>query len=184
MALPAGLFIGKAVQYLPNIYDGGTWNQGQQGPVAAMITAIDTDNDLISLVVFPKGAGPFFRDEIPYYTDAADDQNGFKLDTDTLTCTDENTGVSVTNADPGNFVIEFTAPAGSHGYLLFYKVHTDVTWLTPNQPGNASAVYEDGAATLSGLVDGTNYDFKLQNICNNGIASAGVVINETAVSPP
>lgn len=184
MALPAGLYISKPVQYLPNVYDAGVWNLGEQGPVAALITAIDAANNKIDLVIFPPGAGPFYRSEILYYSDAGDDANAFKLDTDTLTCGTDVSGIAITDTSYSNFVVEFTQPTGSHGFLAFYRdVTGDGTWLTPNQPGNKSANYEANKATFTDMDDGATYDILIKNICNNGVASSGVTATDTATTP-
>lgn len=183
MSLPAGVYVGLPVQYLPNVFDATAWNN-EQGPVAAIITAIDTVNNTIDLTVFPSGKAPLFRSGIQYYSDAGDDQNGFKLSTDVLTCTAEVTGIAVTDTSSENFTVEFTQPTGSHGFLSFYRVTGSGTWLTPNQPGNATVAQEDGVAIFAGLTDATSYDILIQNICNNGIASAGVTVTDTAILPP
>lgn len=183
MALPGGLYVGQSVQYLPNVFDAVAWNDGQQVPVAALITKIDSVNNRIDLVVFPSGNGPFFRYDLHYYTDAVDDENGFKLSSDTLSCSTDVSGMTASDTTYSNFVIDFTPPSGSHGYLFFYRVNGSGTWLTPNQPENAVAVYEANKVTMSGLADATDYDFLLQNICNNGVAAAGVSITETTTAP-
>jgi hypothetical protein len=183
MALPGGLYVGQPINYLPNIFDANAWTGGDQVPTAAIVTKIDTVNNLVSLVAFTEDQGPLFRKDIPYYSDAAADQNGFKLTTDVLTCTTEDTGVAASNTAYNYFVIDYTAPAGSHGVLAFYRVNGSGTWLTPNQPGNATATADGSSVIFDGLTDGVTYDFLIQNICNNGVPSAGVSITETATAP-
>lgn len=183
MALPGGLVVGQSVQYLPNVFDAVAWNDGQQVPVAALVTKIDSANNRIDLVVFPSGKGPLFRYDVEYFTDTADDENGFKLSSDALTCTTENGSMTASDTTYSHFVIDFTPPSGSHGYLIFYRVNGSGTWLTPNQPGNATATYEYNQIIFNGLSDTVTYDFLLQNVCNNGVASSGVSITETATAP-
>lgn len=177
MALPGGLYIGQPVQYLPNIFDTVAWNKSQ-GPVAAIITGIDSGNNTIDLTIFPAERGPFFRSKIPYYTDAATNNNGFKLSSDTLTCGTDVGSISVTDTSATNFVVEFVAPAGSNGYEAFYRVSGGGSWLT-----TTAIIYELNKVTFTGLTTGVTYDVLIKNVCNNGVASAGVSVTDTATTP-
>lgn len=185
MALPSGLFIGLTVEYLPNIYDAGLFRNGKQVPVAAIITAIDAINDEVFLTVFPEGRAIVYRSNVKYLSDIVDDQNGFMLTTDpALTCGAEISGVSVTDQDPGNFTIEFTVPSGSHDVIPFYRINGTTDWLKPNEPGNATVTGEPGVLIFSGLEGTTLYDFKILNVCNNGVESTGYTLTETTILPP
>jgi hypothetical protein len=84
MPLPAGLRIGDPVNYVPGYFDVTVWNRGNYGPVAALVTWIDTDNNTVDLSVLPWGKPMVHRTGIVYYTDKAAGNNCFKLLADPL----------------------------------------------------------------------------------------------------
>ena len=69
------------------------------------------------------------------------------------------TGLLVTNIGSSSAVLNWTASAGSY-YTVEYKASTAVTWLT------AAAAITTGSVSLSNLVPGTIYDWRVSANCS------------------
>jgi hypothetical protein len=171
----------------PIIYYSRVQSGINGGPFAALITAVDNTNSKIDLVYFPPGQLQKVVTGIRYGDDVLPNDGFFLLTSDAApSCGDEVLGASVTNTDTAAFIVEWTRPASSSSVIVKYKVTGGPTWLTPNAPGNKLADIDPALEliTFLNLDDSISYDILIQNICNNGEVSAGVIVTDTAITPP
>jgi hypothetical protein len=186
MALPGDIAIGQGVQYLPGPFDLFAYNNGNPGPVAAIITGINSVDETVGLIIFPEGKEALRRTQIKYYPDTSGPDNGFKKISDILTCGDDVTDLTITDLTPENFTIEFTPVTGNtNGTVIRYRETGSGTWKEPNEAGNLSGYYaSEGVFIFTNAVVGTEYDVRVQNICLNNAISTGEIVTGTATAAP
>lgn len=184
MALPA-VSLGQMVYYYPTLFDVQAMAKGNFGAIAALITAIDTTAGTIDLTVFPPGKPPLIRQAIAYDDDAAPEHPYFLLSTDNP-CGAEKTAEAVIDTDQSNFEISWDNPPGFFATIIKYRVFGSTPWLTPNDPGNATGDFDgdNNYIFASSLTAGETYDVLIQNVCYNGIYSAGVIVTDTVTVAP
>jgi hypothetical protein len=189
MPFPA-LKIGDTVQYLPGPFDMFAFNRGAPGPVAALVTWIDEDNETAGLLVFPDDKEPLRRPNIKYYDATLANENGFKLPADVWpppsSCADDVTSLSIVDTSAANFRASWTPPSNSQGAFITYRENGTTPWKTPNEPGNLSGAFAAGGLQyyFTDAVIGVAYDVRVQNICEGGDFAPGVSATDTATTPP
>lgn len=124
---------------------------------------------------------PLTQDEIDWVKSIKKEMEE-RFDPPPPTCSDEKTGVSITDPVSTNFTIEWTNPAGYTGTSITYRAFGDIVWLVPNAVGNATGTFVGSVKFVfdSGLVPGTSYEILIRNRCANSILSPGVIRVETA----
>lgn len=100
----------------------------------------------------------------------------------TPTCTDEKTGVSITDATATSFTLAWTNPVGYLSTAVTYRVTGTTTWISPNsgdKNGHFNSTYD--AFIFTDMTVGVSYDLRVQNECPSSIVSAGVIKTATAI---
>lgn len=97
------------------------------------------------------------------------------------TCAEDVSAASTSNATYDSLLLTWTAAAESIRTRIYYRLNNDVDWKEAgmdNGDGVRGNYRTDGTEgyAFKGLKADTYYDFKIVNICNNGIASAGVIV--------
>lgn len=180
MALPGGLAIAQPILYFPSLFDLGI-----RGPLAAVVTGIDATAGTIDLTVFPPGRDPVFRVGVKYIADILAWDKFFLLTTDTLpACGTEKSGVVITFPYFGGFQIDWTNPGTFAGTAIYYRVNGTTDWVPVSEGQGEYNSTETQFIFANGLVMGETYDFLIQNICINSIASAGVIVTDTVGGAP
>ncbi len=178
--LPGGVAIGQIVQYLPGPFDVMAYSNGQPGPVAAIITAVDQVRQTVNLTLLPDGKPAEYRPGVPYFSGAAANENTFKRPDD-FSCTQNITNLNLSPIT-GNFRVTWTPPAESAGVVVTYRENTTEIWKVPNAPGNLRGVYGNNFFYLTNTITGVQYDIQVQNVCSNGAVSDGANSNTTGTS--
>ena len=188
MALPEGLAIGTPVHYLPGPFDTTSWNRGNPGPVAAIVTWIDEANEQISMTIFQDGKPPAFRTGILYVSNGGDTADVFKLQGDPMpaqNCTTDVSDLAITDTQAGTFTLQWTAPDGAIGQVVYYRLSGQTVFSQVNQPGNLQGQYLTAPAgfRFDDLPTGDSIDFIVKNLCANSVLSVGVQISGTPTTP-
>lgn len=93
-------------------------------------------------------------------------------------CAEEVTVLAASQATYNSILLSWTAAAESIRTRVYYRINNDVDWKEAgldNGDGVRGNYRTDGTLgyAFKGLQPDTYYDFKVVNICNNGIASTG-----------
>lgn len=101
----------------------------------------------------------------------------------TQTCADDVSGLTFNKVTADSLLLNWTDAASSVRTVVYYRLNNTREWLhagIDNGDGVKGNYATDGTVGYSfrGLQTDTYYDFKVVNICTNGIASAGVTATQ------
>lgn len=101
----------------------------------------------------------------------------------TLSCGDEVSDLTFNKVTAESLLLNWTAAASSVRTVVYYRLNNTPVWLhagVDNGDGVKGNYATDGTTGYSfrGLKIDTYYDFKVVNICSNGIASAGTTATQ------
>lgn len=105
---------------------------------------------------------------------------GYNCINPTDVCGDDVTAPLFSNISNHSLVLKWTDAAGSIRTIVYYRTSNAPEWLMPNNGREVTGNYiESGPGyVFRGLEESTFYDFKVVNVCANGVLSAGTVATQ------